>query len=342
MVLFLKITGYILRQIILFITIFILIGCGGGSSPDTVANIEKKSDIKLYFSQTNGELYGGLDETIIKDINSSKKSIYLAMYEFTNRKIEKALETAYNRGVKINIVTDDDEYYNSSKNLYDELAELGISISTDEGIINGLMHNKILVIDSKITWLGSSNFTYYSFYRNYENLLRVEDLDIAQKYKAEIEELIEKEPIKNPLISNNYQIYCSPTDDIENILIKSINSAKDRVYIMAFTFTSSAIKNALVNAKNRGVKVSIILDEGQASSRYSQYSNLKNSGIKTMLFGSTNHKLHNKVLIIDNSAITGSYNLTYSANHYNCENIFVVKNSKIVTQYLDYFKAIAP
>jgi len=322
---------------IIFITIFILTGCSSNSF-----GIEKKSHIKLFFSQTNGSFHGGLDETIIQDINTSQKSIYLAMYGFTNRKIKKAIENAYNRGVKIHIVTDDDEYYNRNKNLYDELEDLGISISTDEDIKSGLMHNKILVIDSKITWIGSSNFTYFSFYRNYENLVRVEDLDIANKYKAEIEELIEKEPINNPLINNKYQIYCSPTDNIENILVELISNAKDRVYIMAFTFTSAAIKNALIKAKNSGVKVSVILDRRQASSEYSQYKNLKNSGIKTVLAGFNNHKFHNKVLIIDNSVTTGSYNLTYSANHYNCENILIIKNSKIISQYLAYFKTIAP
>ena len=339
---------------ILFIILFIFIsGCDKISHLQTNSpnininkpnyidkNLSVKNDIELFFSKTSGSYSGGIDDKIVKDINLAKKEIYLAMYEFTNRKIEKAIENAYNRGLKVNIVTDDKEYNNKDKNLYDELESKGINVQTDEGLRSGLMHDKILVLDNNISWSGSTNFTYHSFYSNYENAVRVTNFKIVSKYKEEIEELLNKDIKENPYKGNRFELYCSPTDNIEEKLIDLIDDAKKRVYIMAFAFTSKNIKDALIVAKERGIDIKVIFDSTQAKSKYSQYSNLKNYNIAAKLAGSPNHIFHNKVLIIDDIAITGSYNLSYNADHNNCENILIIKDKTITSKYLNYFNKI--
>ena len=44
---------------------------------------------------------------------------------------------------------------------------------------------------------------------------------------------------------------------------------------------------------------------------------------------------HNKVMIIDDRYVeTGSFNFTYSAQHFNAENVLIIDNKRLAKRYL--------
>jgi phosphatidylserine/phosphatidylglycerophosphate/cardiolipin synthase-like enzyme len=51
----------------------------------------------------------------------------------------------------------------------------------------GVMHHKFIAIDDRMVWTGSFNFT-FNAQRNYENLVRIDDPDIVQRFHAEANE----------------------------------------------------------------------------------------------------------------------------------------------------------
>ncbi len=51
------------------------------------------------------------------------------------------------------------------------------------------MHAKIFVIDDKIVFLGSANFTYSAFNTHYETVIKVEDQKAIKDIIKEVEEL---------------------------------------------------------------------------------------------------------------------------------------------------------
>ena len=349
----------LLNNIIITLNLFLIIGCGQptnsynaasdstnsvpkdtGNKPET--DISKKIDV--YFSKTQGRKRGGVDELIINDINSAKNSIYLAMYNFTNDEIEAALVNAHKRGIVVKVVTDDDQHENTDVNLYDELEQSGIEVEDDEGFGKGLMHNKILVIDSAISWSGSANFTNASFYGNWENFVRCTDADIVGKYREQIDELLNQEQLSGAFKKDNIELYFSPEDSFKTSkLLKLIGKAKSTINFMVFLINDKDIKDALIRAKNRGVEIRGLFDKKQTSfqSRYTQYNNLKDANIDVKLIGDSWHKLHNKVIIIDQETIvTGSYNFSYTSDHKNNENSLVITNKKIAKQYTDKFNEI--
>ena len=348
----------LLNKIIITLNLFLIIGCGqptdsynaANSTNDTPkdAGIKPKADISkkidIYFSKTQGVKSDGVDELIINDIKSAKRSIYLAMYNFTNDDIEHALVTASRRGVDVKVVTDDDQHQNVDVNLYDELEQAGIDVEDDEGFGKGLMHNKILVIDSSISWSGSANFTNASFYGNWENFVRCTDKDVVTKYKEQIDELLNKEELAGFLSRDNLELYFSPEDRFKTSkLLKLIDDAKSSINFMVFLINDKDIKDALLRAKNRGLDIHGVFDKEQTSfqSRYTQYNNLKDANIDVKQIGDRWHKLHNKVIIIDKeTVVTGSYNFSYSSDHKNNENSIVMHNQKIAKQYLDKFSEI--
>jgi len=301
----------------------------------------------VYFSTNKGGYKGGVDELIARDINNSKESIYLAMYDFTNIKIEKAIESAYDRGVSVNIITDDDKYENTDENLYDELEEHGIEVHTDANFGKGLMHNKILVIDDKIFWGGSANYTYHSFYTNYENIIRVVEPNVVDEYQQQVIELLNEEETPGTYNGGGYELYFSPEDDFEHKrLISLIDEADSSIYFMAFAYNDKDLKDAMLRAKDRGVEIHGLFDKGQTNGfqkKWTQYHNLKDAGIDVKLLGDYNHKLHNKVIVVDGKVtLTGSFNFTANANNKNNENSIILHSKDIAQKYISKFKEIYP
>ena len=101
--------------------------------------------------------------------------------------------------------------------------------------------------------------------------------------------------------------------------------------VQAYSFTSTPIAKALLDARKRGVKITVILDKSQKTARYSSADFLRNSGIATYIDGK--HAIaHNKIMIIDRECvITGSFNFTKAAEEKNAENILVIRGDPDLT-----------
>ncbi|SFV64762.1 Endonuclease [hydrothermal vent metagenome] len=295
--------------------------------------------IEPYFSKTSGRYYkGGVDNKIINDIKNSSTSIDMAMYYLTNRHITKALISAHYRGIKVRVVTDDKKI---KAPRYKELIRANVEVVNDHNP-RALMHNKILIIDKHITWIGSGNFTVYAFYRNHDNFLRIDSRDVANYYEEKFTNLFNgiTEPIE-PYLSKNIEIYFAPDSDIEKRLLARINHAKHSIYFLAYAFTNQKIAKALLDAHHRGVVVKGVFDKAQDRyQKYSRYRWLKSKGL-SVVYDQNRFKLHDKVIIIDEKVVvTGSYNFTHKANRTNAENIMVIKSRDIAKSYIDEFKKI--
>jgi len=138
--------------------------------------------IELYFS-----LYDDPESIIIKNIDSAKEFINIAMYTFTDREIAQAILRAKDRGVDIKIYLDRSQVnakYSKSRYFINNGIE-GIRISSN----NYIMHNKFAVIDNKIVITGSYNWTASAGERNDENLLVIDDKNIIKKYQNQFNNL---------------------------------------------------------------------------------------------------------------------------------------------------------
>jgi len=70
----------------------------------------------------------------------------------------------------------------------------------------------------------------------------------------------------------------SPRGSIKETIIKTISSSEETIDVTAFTFTSGDIAEALYNAKERGVKIRLVIDQGQDKRRYPVLEFLKEEG----------------------------------------------------------------
>jgi len=335
-----------IKTVLLFFTLLFFTSCSESLRQNHTANIPSQNTvatddgikINAYFSQTSGNYNegGGIDDLLITDINNAENEILVAIYSLTNDRIRDAIINAYKRGLRVLIYTDEKELFKDDMKI---IKETGIQVLSDEDT-HALMHDKFTIIDQKTVWSGSCNYTYYAFYRNNENLVKIRSSKIAKVYRDEFFELWNRKLIEKAYVSSSIEIYFSPEDDFKERLLGLIANAKKKIYFLAFAFTDEDIAEALLIKAQEGVIIKGVFDEKQNSyQKSSQYTYLKEEGLDVKLDGNK-FTLHDKIMIIDDTVVTGSYNFTDKANDTNNENSIVVHNNAFTARYLEEFQKI--
>lgn len=127
-------------------------------------------------------------------------------------------------------------------------------------------------------------------------------------------------------VQDNITVYFSPDGGCTEAIVNEIAGAKTSLDIQAYSFTSTPIAKAVHEAKDRGVKVRVILDKSQATAQYSSATYLFNANVPVWI--DDKHAIaHNKIMLIDGrTIITGSFNFTKAAEEDNGENVLIIKN----------------
>ena len=132
------------------------------------------SNTRVYFSPN-----GGCTDAIVSELKKAKSTVLVQAYCFTSAPIAQALIESCKRGVKVRVILDKSQ---STENYYvtDLLQKAGIETFIDT--VQGIAHNKIMIIDGHIVISGSFNFTKTAETKNAENLLVIDDLLLAKNY----------------------------------------------------------------------------------------------------------------------------------------------------------------
>jgi phosphatidylserine/phosphatidylglycerophosphate/cardiolipin synthase-like enzyme len=139
---------------------------------------------------------------ILREIESAKRELLVAVYAFTNDDLAMALVQAKKRGVAVQVIVDRefDRTNENSKGRF--LAEQKIPVRRLSGAAAkagdkdpGLMHQKFAVIDRRIVFTGSYNWTRSAENLNDENLLMFRDAGpLAEEYRKSFLRLWERKP----------------------------------------------------------------------------------------------------------------------------------------------------
>ncbi len=128
---------------------------------------------------------------ILREIESAKQELLVAVYAFTSEDLATALVQAKKRGVAVQVVVDR-EFDRTNENSKGKLLEAqkipvrrisGTAAKTAEKDA-GIMHQKFAVIDRRTVFTGSYNWTHSAENRNDENLLMFRDArPLAEEYR---------------------------------------------------------------------------------------------------------------------------------------------------------------
>ena len=120
-------------------------------------------------------------------MNRATKSIKICVFTMTNDKLANGVNAAWQRGVEIQIISDD-ECMNQKGSDVHWLSERGIPVRVDDRP-DAHMHNKFMVIDGTHLITGSFNWTVTAGNANQENLIVVDNQYYIEKYNTEFEKL---------------------------------------------------------------------------------------------------------------------------------------------------------
>jgi phosphatidylserine/phosphatidylglycerophosphate/cardiolipin synthase-like enzyme len=233
-----------------------------------------------------------------------------------------------------------------------------------------LMHNKFIVRDDESVWTGSTNLTDDAFTVMENNIITIDSKPLANYYAEEFAELWQRQnfdstgdirTVAAPIIFNGQSgqatVMFSPGlgQKIDAEVARRVREAKRRVRICSLLINSGTLISELINLLRRpGVKVDGVYDRTQMEDVYKQWQEVPSNRwkipalheivLRANLVGknstpytptSTHDFMHNKVLVIDDSVVTGSYNFSRSAE-FNAENILFVDSAPLAEAYSTY------
>lgn len=164
-----------------------------------------------------------------------------------------------------------------------------------------------------------------------ENFIEIflnEDVEIRESYIEEEEEesLETKENSNKECVAINTRVVFN---NIQEEIIKCINSAQEEILIAVAWFTDEVIISYLNQKLKQGVVVYIIFYDDHINDK-KIFKELINNGAKIRC---SKKLMHNKFAIIDKeTVINGSYNWTNNANRNNHENIQITVGDKYLIE----------
>lgn len=271
------------------------------------------------------------DEILAEEIKKYQTAD-CALHDLNLKNVIEALETRPN----VRVVLDDHYQHRVSGDFY--------RFDTSRQIT----HNKFCILDNKTIITGSTNPTENCATKNNNNLIIIESQYLVHNYNSEFEELWNGQfgrgsrvefPRLN-LSGNLYENYFCPEDYCQWNVLRLLETAKESIYFMCFSFTDEKISDKIIEKHNLGIEVRGILEKRRITMQYEQFRKFNSSGLN-VIPSKNRYFMHHKVFIIDNSTvITGSYNPTGAGNSKNDENILVIHDEKIAQLFLEEFEIL--
>ena len=261
--------------------------------------------------------------------------------------IVQSLVAAHDRGVDLRIQVNEDS---DSDDITAYFLGLGIEIrwmgnlasNPDKEWISDT-HNKLVIIDGKVTILSSINFSENAFLNNRETGLVIQNIAVAAYYgsifdsdyndgedpsssiqgQASSVEIIEKSEYSSPtsLIPTNFTgtynvtLFTNP-DNADEVIFQYLQSAQSSIYVSMYTISRHDFNNTLIDLKNNNpeIDIQVLISNRRVGSSenehtYAAAKSLTDNAIPVYNSTSDLKFYHNKYWIID-----GTHVFVYSGN----------------------------
>jgi phosphatidylserine/phosphatidylglycerophosphate/cardiolipin synthase-like enzyme len=316
--------------------------------------------LQVYFTNPNppDNTTNGIDWFVVAVINQATQTIDVTSFDLNLPSVVDALVAASQRGVRVRVVVDrenGEQTLAASKSPtgaeYDAVQVLknaGIPV-VNGGRTSGLMHDKMVIVDSRIVLTGSLNLSYNDIFRNNNNLLVIANPTLIANYQAKFDEMFVdlrfgRQAVvgaQTPqMVIDGVQVenYFSPVDLVMNKLIAYVQGAQKSIRFMVFTYTDENLANAMIERYQSGVDVKGVIENRGASN--GALVPLFCANVPVQVDGNK-YTMHHKVIIIDESiVITGSLNFTKSADDENDDNVIVIHSPVLAQLYLQEFDRV--
>lgn len=275
----------------------------------TTVELPKAGENPIFYANQHRD---DLTSAYLQAIDKAETSILLLIYNLSDRSVINALKIKAAQGVDVTVVCD-------GKATRKAKVKLGENIKVYPRFDKGLMHLKILVVDSSTVLLGSANLSRHSLKIHGNLVLAFDSPEVASFITERAKEVAigESHSSHDEFYVGNQklELWFLPGDpDAVSKIISLIDKARKTVKVAMYTFTRRDFAEALARAKLRGVKVDVVMDRNSSKSSSKKIARyLHREGVPLNI--NTDAGLsHHKMMYIDNKTlVNGSANWTKAA-----------------------------
>ena len=238
-----------------------------------------------------------------------------------------------------------------------------------------IMHQKYMIADAgtddAAVWMGSANFTVDAWALQDNNIAIISSRDLAAKYTQDFNELWQSGKLSNTGIGDQgsvtvngievrYAFAPGEGETIRNLIAEVVSGAKKRIRIASMITSSKEILEALKQQIDAGIDFGGVYDYGQSTQSLRGWEAkpetagraellkavLAHLVPKRSLFfdqhnpGNAHNFMHNKLLVADDTILTGSFNFSTNAMS-NAENVVSLTEPKLAKAFVDYIDELA-
>lgn len=271
------------------------------------------------------------EDRVLAVIGSATRSIDVQMYSFTSTRVADALIAADTPSLPVRVLLDGGQTENA--NIRTRLTNGGVEVrNAPAGFVNA--HAKYLVVDDTRALIASGNFTLAGLndQRNYV----VEDRDPDDV--ADLGAIFEADWTGQTASLSCTRLAVTPGEGrlrIQTLIAEARTSLDVALYYLSDT----AIRSALITAKNRGVAVRVLLAAtSEIPDNGATATTLTNAGIPVRTLA--NPTMHAKIIVADGTAaLVGSHNMSVTSLRDNREVGLIVRESGAVAPVVSQFGA---
>ena len=293
------------------------------------------------------------NDTIKAYMDRAQSTLDICVYNASDATIATAINDAYNRGVAVRYIADDDVVNSMLSSL-----NSNIPIVYRDPVTAGIMHNKFIIVDANSTnnaWVmsGSTNWTNpNNLFNDYNNLIFIQDEAIAKAYTLEFEEMwggtfgthkTDNTPHKFIVGGKDVEVYFSPSDQTTSKIFGVINDVDYTLEFGLLGFTRNDLGQAVIDVHNSfGTNVRGIIEDVNTTG--SEFATLIAAGVNVKSHMGITYAFHHKyaiadadVVASDPTVLTGSHNWSNNAENNSDENTIIIHDHTIANIYLQEF-----
>ncbi|MBI2265060.1 MAG: phosphatidylserine/phosphatidylglycerophosphate/cardiolipin synthase family protein [Armatimonadetes bacterium] len=316
-----------------------------------------------YFTKGNKvtALRGGQEilDGILQSLTQASSTIQLEMYWLTNKRIVDLMAKKARSGVSLRVLLDpsapdDPEKKKEKAEAIRILSESGAEVRdypTDSSK-KQINHVKLLIVDGKAAIIGGMNWGNSSFANEDADVL-LEGPGVKQLQQLFREDwetsggTLSAGPGRTSLQPEGSALTSAVSTSEKHrsykaVVYRNLEEAKKKIHLAMYALTDSKVIRMLVEAKNRGVDVKVLLDPNRyqdgGSPNDKTAKKLREEGVPVRWYRVKGNKLHAKLCIFDDrEVIVGSGNWTYKGLNINREIGLDVVSVPVAAAFLEMF-----
>jgi len=119
-------------------------------------------------------------------METALSELLICVFTISDDRLSDAIMAAHRSGLTVRVISDNDKMHDRGSDV-ERLSQAGVNMRIDRSPEH--MHHKFMVIDGHTVMTGSYNWTRSAETRNEENIIAVDDPQLATRFSEEFERI---------------------------------------------------------------------------------------------------------------------------------------------------------